>query len=323
MLQYQYMGQIKENDMVAKQEFNSLIELVEYFDTEEKCREHLKQIRWKDGKYCPYCGSIKVYEFSNGVTYKCGDCRNKFSIKVGTIFEDSKIPLRKWFMAIYLLTAHKKGISSLQLHRDIKVTQKTAWFMLHRIRHATKTKAFNQPLKNTVEVDETYIGGKERNKHRNKRVKGTQGRNTKTKNVVLGMVERNGNIKAFKIDDATQKTILSKVTEHVVIGTELMTDEYVSYKGLEWLYKHQYIKHKNGEYVNGSVHTNTAEGFFSQFKRGVLGIYHFVSPEHLDRYLTEFTFRYNTRDYSEDKRFDLLLSNCAGRIDYRTLIGTA
>lgn len=148
--------------MNAIKSIKSLVQLLEVFPNEQACIKHLRSIRWRDGAYCPYCGSTKVYDFKDGKTHKCGDCRQRFSIKVGTIFEDSKISLRKWFIAIYLITSHSKGISSVQLAKDLGVTQKTAWFMLHRLRHAAKTKSFNGPLKNEVEVDETYIGVRKR-----------------------------------------------------------------------------------------------------------------------------------------------------------------
>lgn len=166
------------------QQFDSLYEMMEVFSDEQVCIDHLRAIRWKHGASCPHCGSDKVYHFKDGKNHKCGDCKMRFSIKVGTIFEDSKVPLRKWFMAIWLITSHKKGIASTQLAKDIKVTQKTAWFMLHRLRHAAKTKSFNAPLKGDVEADETYIGGKEKNKHARDRKGGTQGGAGKA--VVLG-----------------------------------------------------------------------------------------------------------------------------------------
>jgi transposase-like protein len=300
--------------------FNNILELMQVFSSEDVCREHLKKLRWADGEYCPYCGCKKIYEFKDGKTYKCADCRKRFSIKVGTIFEDSKIPLQKWFIAIYLITSHKKGISSVQLSKDIGVTQKTAWFMLHRLRHASKTKAFNRPLKNVVEADETYIGGKEKYKHNNKKVKGTQGRNTKTKTPVIGVVERQGHVKACKVDNVRGQTVKSYIIDNVVIGSKLMTDEYRAYRGMEYLFEHRYISHSKGQYVNKCVHTNTIENFWSLLKRGIVGIYHFVSVKHLDRYLDEFTFRYNSKKETEEDRFNFLLSNCNGRLKYCQLI---
>jgi transposase-like protein len=295
--------------------FNNLLELTQEFNTEQKAIDHLKAIRWYGKPYCPHCGFDKVYQFKNNENlYKCASCRKKFSVTVGTIFEDSALSLRKWFIAIYLLTSHKKGIASLQLSKDIGVTQKTAWFILNRLRFAANTKSFNAPLKNIVEVDETYIGGKERNKHMSKRTENTQGRSTSTKTPVLGLVERNGKIKAFKIADVQRQTIQSKIIDNVVFGSKIMTDEYKSYRKLDMAYKHNFIAHSEFQYVKDDIHTNTIEGFFSLLKRSILGIYHFVSPKHIERYLAESTFRYNTISETEENRFNLLLNNCNGRI---------
>lgn len=277
-------------------------------------------MRWRDGAYCPYCGSTKVYNFKDNKTHKCGDCRQRFSVKVGTIFEDSKISLRKWFIAIYLITSHSKGISSVQLAKDLGVTQKTAWFMLHRLRHAAKTKAFNAPLKNTVEVDETYIGGKEKNKHADKRTPGTQGRNTQTKTPVLGMVERGGNVRLVRITDIKRESIQEQVLKHVAIGSKVMTDEFRSYLGLSSFYVHDSVSHGEGEYVKGESHTNTIEGFFALLKRGIVGIYHFISVKHLERYLDEFSFRYNLRKGKNGVGFKALLGQCEGRLTWKALV---
>lgn len=305
---------------MSKIQFSNLVDLMQKFPDEKSCVEHLRAIRWKDGEYCPYCGNEKVYHFKDGKTFKCASCRKRFSIRVGTIFEDSPLPLQKWFVAIYLITSHKKGISSVQLAKDIGVTQKTAWFMLHRLRHAIKTKSFYRPLKNEVEVDETYIGGKEKNKHKSKRVEGSQGRSTKTKTPVVGMVERNGKLKAKVVNDTKSKTIKDLIISNVVFGSKIITDEFRSYFGLDFLYQHLFVKHSEGEYVNGIAHTNTIENFWSILKRGIVGIYHFVSKKHLSRYLDEFTFRYNTRGMTEEDRFNYLLANCNGRLAYEQLI---
>ncbi len=309
------------NKTKVQPKFNTLIEVMKYFSDEKICLQHLKEMRWKDGIYCPHCGYEKIYSFSDDKRYKCSLCRKQFTAKVGSIFDNSKIPLQKWFVAIYLITSHKKGISSLQLGRDLGITQKSAWFILHRLRYASQTKAFNAPLQNTVEADETYIGGKEKNKHKDKKTENTQGRSLATKTPVLAVVERNGNVKAAKTSAVDGKEIGKFITNNVVLGSNLMTDEYRIYRQIQWLYKHNFVKHGEGQYVVGDCHTNTVEGFFSLLKRGIVGIYHFVSAKHLNNYLNEFTFRYNSKDYTEENRFNLLLESCdAKRLTYENLI---
>src|SRR5579862_3855881 len=170
-------------------QFDSLFDLLAAFPDEQSCLDHVRAIRWKDGEFCPHCGGTRIYHFSDKQNFKCGDCRQRFSIKVGTIFHDTKLPLRKWFMAIWLITNHPKGIASTTLAKDLDVTQKTAWFVLHRIRHAARTRSFNMPLKGKVEVDETYVGGKAANRHGHKRGKGKSAYGHAT---VIGAVERGG-----------------------------------------------------------------------------------------------------------------------------------
>jgi len=299
--------------------FRSLVEMLKVFPDEQACIDHLTSIRWRNGEFCPHCGGSVIYHFKDHRSHKCAACRQRFSIKVGTIFEDSKISLQKWFMAIYLITSHKKGISSIQLSKDIAVTQKTAWFMMHRLREASNTKSFLMPLKNEVEVDETYIGGKERNKHVSKRVGGTQGRNTTSKTAAVALVERGGEIRTFKVEDVTTRTLNHLIANNVALGSKLFTDDFKAYTGLAPFYTHRVVKHGEGEYVIGDVHVNTAEGFFSQFKRGLVGIYHLMSKKHLHRYLNEFAFRYNMRAQPNGEGFTALLSNIEGRLPYKVL----
>jgi transposase-like protein len=307
--------------MINLQKFSTLIELLKYFSGEKVCIEYLELLRWSDGMKCAYkdCGHDKIFRFSNGKTYKCAKCEKQFSIRVGTIFEDSKVPLSKWYAAIYLITSHKKGISSIQLGKDIGVTQKTAWYMNHRVRHSLGWDVEDK-LSGIVEADETFIGGKEGNKHKDKRTEGTQGRSVQTKTPVAGVVQRGGNVIAKKVKDTQGSTLRKFVNDNVQRGSQLHTDEWWGYKGLEKLFGHQVIKHNEKEYVNGDCHTNTLEGFWSLLKRGVVGIYHSMSNKHLQKYVDEFVFRYNTRQLTESDRFNLMLSGLATHLPYKKLI---
>lgn len=308
--------------MIALQKFSNLMQLFSYFKDEQTCREYLATIRWNGQPVCPYkeCGHDKVFKFSNGKVYKCAKCRKQFSVRVGTIFEDSKIPLQKWFASIYLITSHKKGISSLQLHRDIGVTQKTAWYMLHRVRHTFGFNVGSEKLGGVCEADETFIGGKESNKHKSKQTEGTQGRSVKTKSAVAGIVERGGELRATKVPDTTGYNLRQFVYKNLEFGSKLHTDEWWGYKGLAQAFKHKFVKHNEGEYVSGDTHTNTLEGFWSLLKRGTIGIYHSMSDKHLQQYIDEFVFRYNTRQCTESYRFDTMLNNINSTLSYKQLI---
>lgn len=301
------------------QKFDNLMQLVQAFPDEQTAIDHFRAIRWRNGAFCPHCKSTKIYHFSDQRTHKCGECRKRFSIKVGTIFEDSKVELRKWFMAIWLITSHKKGIASTQLAKDIGVTQKTAWFMLHRIRHAIQTQSFNRPLDGEIEADETFVGGKSKNKHASKRQPGTQG--GKGKAVVFGMLERGGELRTGQMPNLRARNVQGVIAANVKEGANVMTDEHVSFVGLQGRYNHHSVNHSAGEYVRDYFnHTNGIESVWALFKRQIVGTHHWLSPKHLGRYLGEMTWRFNLREMEESDRVNALLSQTAGRLTYRALI---
>lgn len=300
--------------------FKNLAELTTYFPDDQSCREYLELMRWNGKPVCPHCSNEQVYKFTDGKSYKCKACRKKFIVTVGTIFEDTHVGLRKWFIAIYIFTSHKKGISSVQLGKDVGITQKSAWHLLHRIRHAFGT-AEPAVLEGEVEIDETYIGGKAKNMHKKERAKKIQGRGASGKTAVLGLVERNGRVYAKPVANTDTKTLQGIVRERVEEGSQVFTDEFPAYRGLEGDYAHDTINHSAGNYVDGNIHTNTIESHWSLLKRGIYGIYHQVSTQHLHRYCTEFGYRYNSRKSTEVDRFDSALTFCDGRLMYKTLIG--
>lgn len=311
--------------------FKSVIELLDYFKDEKTCISFYEQIRWNGQPFCPHCGSTKTpYRTNKG--FKCSEkaCYKKFTVKVGTIFEQSHIPLRTWFAAIYLITAHKKGISSLQLGRDLNITQKSAWFLNHRIREMLKQQR-PEVLSNKVEVDETYIGGKLKNVHRKKKLekriytteaerrKGAEAWH-KGKLVVLGLVERQGKVIAYRVPSRKIKVILPIIEKHIKKGSTMLTDDASALRQLgKHGYEHKIIQHNLKIYVQGDVHTNTIENFWSVLKRGLYGIYHYTSKKHLDRYLDEFCARYNSRDIGEAERFENFLHNSEHRLSWKEL----
>lgn len=305
--------------------FKSLPQLLDYFKDEKTCIEYYESIRWDGKPVCPHCGSDNPYKTARG--YKCSNsqCYKKFTVKVGTIFQSSKISLRTWFAAIYLATTSKKGISSVQLSVQLGITQKTAWFLLHRIREMLKEKA-PQMLgeNNMVEVDEAYIGGKEKNKHYSKKRsdEGTtrnDGTPFKDKKVVVGIIERSGRVVLKYIPRADKANMVAFIRKHVPVQAEIHTDEAPVYKELKKTYTHKSVKHALSIYVDGNVHTNTIENFWSVLKRGIYGIYHQVSDKHVSRYLDEFAARFNTRKLTQQERFDNFLEDSESVLKYATL----
>lgn len=296
-------------------EVKSVLDLIQAFPTEQSCIEHLELIRWNGKVVSPFDAASKVYKTKVG--YQCKNTGKNFNVKTNTIFDNTKLPLVKWFLAIWIATSHKKGISSLQLGRDLDITQKSAWFMLQRIRQCFGIENDNQ-LDNEVEVDETFVGGKETNKHADKKSTNPMVGNKAT---VLGMVERNGKVNAVKIDARSQKVLTTEIIALVAKTASIYTDEWVGYNKLKRVYDHSVVKHNAHQYVNGRVHTNTIEGFWSLLKRGIFGIYHFTSKKHLQLYVDEFVFRYNSRNITSKMRFDLMLGNMENRLTYKMLIG--
>ncbi len=309
---------MKDSLIKKLNKFTSLYDLQSAFPTEKSCIKFLELIRWNNKIISPFDESSKVYKCKNN-RYYCKNTNRYFNVKTKTLFESSNIKLQKWFMAVYIITSHKKGIASLQLSKDLNVTQKTAWFMLQRIRKCFEFEN-NNILNNHVEVDETYIGGKNKNRHANKKIKENQGRSTKDKTPVLGMLERNGKVNAKVIENVQSDTLTREIIKCVRDSANLYTDEFLGYNRISEFYIHAIVRHKLSQYADGLAFTNSIEGFWSIVKRGLLGIYHFTSKKHLQKYLDEFVFRFNTRDYSENERFARLLTNMTVRTRYRDIV---
>lgn len=303
--------------------FKNLTDFHKRFPDEDSCREHLELVRWNGNIACTHCHATNIYRVDQGLRYKCGACRRRFTVKMGTIFEKSPLSLYTWFLALHIHTSRKKGVSSLQLANDVGVTQKTAWFMLGRLRHAIRTKSFELPLSGIVEADETYVGGKPRKKGE----PGQRGRSTDKKTPVLAVIERGGELRSAPSVNVKGETIAAFLTAHVDRSAVLMTDQYVSYIPVGKMFaSHESVNHAHEEYVRRGadgapdVHTNTIEGAFSHFKRMILGTYHSISREHTHRYCAEHDFRYNTRKMKSPARFVRTLGMIEGRLTYKVLI---
>lgn len=293
---------------------------------DKACREYLELMRWDGVPTCPHCGTVdeKHYRLNVKVEfkgmYKCKACRERFTVTVGTMFEGSPISLRKWFIATYIFASHKKGISSHQLARDLGVTQKTAWLMLHRLRQSF-TDVNPEQLDGVVSLDETFVGGKNKNRHTDKKKEGGQGGNSEDKTIVFGAMSAGGNVVTNIIADRTAETMVPQIKKVVKKGSIIVTDEHKAYYKVRKEYYHIVINHNEGAYVNGAFTTNNIEGFWSLLKRGVIGIYHQVTPKHLQTYCNEFGFRYNSRKVTDKARFDVALKRTEGvRLPYSVLI---
>lgn len=305
----------------------NLQSVIREFATDDKCIAYLVRQRWNGVPTCPYCNSTRSYIIEGGKRFKCADktCYKKYSVTVGTIFHASNIPLSTWFPAMYLISSHKKGISSAQLARDLNVTQKTAWFMLHRIRESLKEK--NSPLlQGIVEVDETYMGRKFKSNFQALSPDEVEKLNDQpvkknNKGAVIGMIERGGKLIIKAADAINKETVTEAITTTVSTQATLMTDDSNLYRNRDIRqYKREYVQHSKKQWVDGNCHTNTIEGFWSVMKRGVYGIYHQISAKHLQRYCDEFSYRFNSRDIKDGARFEISMQRISGKLPYKQLV---
>lgn len=306
---------------------DTLQEAILYFASPDNCREYLVAHRWPNGVTCPRCGSTNVLFQPKYNRWQCGTSHSlrQFTAKTGTIFEDSPLGLDKWLMAMWLVVNCKNGISSYEVHRDIGVTQKTAWFMDHRIRLALGMST-GEKLSGEVEADETFIGGKARNMHVEKRMRRITGTGGKDKTAVMGILERSekcSTVRTTVVPSRKKRELQNEVKKHVEAGSALYTDALLSYDGLAGKYAHQVIDHAE-KYVDGRVHTNGLENFWSLLKRSINGTYVSVEPFHLFRYLDEQTYRYNNRKLTDGERFSIAVSGIVGkRVTFDQLTGKA
>lgn len=293
------------------------------FHDEDAALRHIEASRWNGTSFCPHCGSLNVHRMAGKTQagmFLCNDCRDKFTVRTGSVMERSHVPLHKWLLATHIMAASKKGMSAKQMERMLGVTYKTAWFLCHRIREAMSGAAPTGPLGGegkTVEADETYVGGKDKNRHASKRRRSR----LSDKLAVVSLVERGGNVRSFHVANVTGPALRGVLVQNVSRASWLMTDDHSGYKRVGREFKaHSAVAHSVGEYAraDGLVHSNTVENFFSIFKRGVIGTYHHLSEAHLARYTAEFDCRYNTRDLGDGERAAVILKGGVGRrLTYR------
>ncbi|MNJ89863.1 ISXO2-like transposase domain protein [compost metagenome] len=303
-------------------EYKTVLELIKAFPDEQSCIDHLEKILWYKGVVSPFDPTSKVYKCKDN-KYRCKNTGKYFNVKTNSMFDNTKIELQKWFLAIWLVCSYKKGISSVQLSKELGITQKSAWFMLQRIRACFGIEN-NNNLEGIVEADESFYGGKNKNRHADKKVKNSQGRSFKDKTPIVGLIERGGKMTAVVVKDTKRETIQPIIRKYVAKGSILISDDWMGYNGIESHVHHYSIKHSDKgykhDYDSSVIHTNTVEGAWKIMKNSLRDMYNSVSRKHLQAYVDEFVFRYNLRRMQNSERFNFLILNSGIRTKYKDLI---